>query len=176
MPIDNLEKISLNKFDIKTILPDATILILGKRRTGKSFLARDIFYHHRKIPSGIIFSGTEEASPFFGRFIPDSFIHSEYNSSLVSSILNRQKRKIREGIAQGLSENGKHPSNNIFIVLDDMLAAAKDWKTDKTIKDIFLNGRHFNILFLLSMQYINGIPPDLRGNLDYVFIFNEQNI
>jgi hypothetical protein len=144
--------------------------------THNSFLARDIFSNHRDIPSGIVFSGTEEASPFFGDFVPDCFIHSEYDPELIDSIMNRQKRKIREAKNQGLSETGKHQSNNLFIVLDDMLHDASSWKKDKTIKSIFFNGRHFNFLFILTMQYAQGIPPELRSNIDYVFIFNEPSV
>lgn len=174
--LNEFEKLSLRKFKIKSILPDATILILGRRRSGKSFLVRDIFYHHKDIPSGVVFSGTEEASPFFGDFIPDSFIHSEYDPELIDSIMNRQKRKIREAKSSGLSETGKHHSNNLFIVLDDMLHDAQNWKRDKTIKSIFFNGRHYNFLFILTMQYAQGIPPELRSNIDYVFIFNEASV
>lgn len=144
--------------------------------THNSFLARDIFYNHQDIPSGIIFSGTEEASPFFGDFVPDCFIHAEYDPELVDSIMIKQKKKIREAKAKGLSETGKHASNNLFIVLDDMLHDAQSWKKDKTIKSIFFNGRHYNFLFILTMQYAQGIPPELRTNIDYVFIFNEPSI
>lgn len=172
----DFEKLSLRKFKMKNILPDATILILGRRRSGKSFLTRDIFYHHKNIPSGVVFSGTEEASPFFGNFIPDSFIHSEYDPELMESIMNHQKKKIREAKADGLSESGKHSSNNLFIVLDDMLHDAQNWKKEKTIKSIFFNGRHYNFLFILTMQYPLGITPELRSNIDYVFIFNEPSL
>jgi hypothetical protein len=144
--------------------------------THNSFLVRDIFYHHKYIPSGIVFSGTEEASPFFGDFIPDCFIHPEYDPELINGIMNRQKRKIREAKEQKLSESGKHASNNVFIVLDDMLHDAQSWKKDKTIKSIFFNGRHYNFLFILTMQYPQGIPPELRSNIDYVFIFNEPSV
>lgn len=177
MLVNDIDKISLKRFKIKSILPDATILILGRRRSGKSFLARDIFYHHHQnLQSGVIFSGTEEASPFFSDFIPDSFIHPEYDPELIENILVRQKRKIREAKAKGLSDSGKHKSNNIFIVLDDMLHDAQNWKKEKTIKSIFFNGRHYNIFFILTMQYPLGITPELRSNIDYIFIFNEPSI
>ena len=176
MITNDFEKLALRKFKMKNILPDATILILGRRRSGKSFLTRDIFYHHKNIPSGVVFSGTEEASPFFGNFIPDSFIHSEYDPELMESIMNHQKKKIREAKADGLSETGKHPSNNLFIVLDDMLHDAQNWKKEKTIKSIFFNGRHYNFLFILTMQYPLGITPELRSNIDYIFIFNEPSL
>lgn len=144
--------------------------------THNSFLVRDIFYHHKDIPSGIVFSGTEEASPFFSDFIPDCFIHQEYDPELIDNIMNHQKRKIRSAKEQKISESGKHPSNNVFIVLDDMLHDAQNWKKDKTIKSIFFNGRHYNFLFILTMQYPQGIPPELRSNIDYVFIFNEPSV
>jgi hypothetical protein len=176
MLTNDFDKISLKRFKIKSILPDATILILGRRRSGKSFLVRDIFYHRQEIQSGVIFSGTEEASPFFSDFIPDSFIHSDYDPELIDNILVRQKKKIRENKANGLSETGKDNSNNLFIVLDDMLHDAQSWKREKTIKSIFFNGRHYNIFFILTMQYPLGITPELRSNIDYIFIFNEPSI
>ena len=144
--------------------------------SGKSWLVRDIFYNHRHIPSGVVFSGTEEASPFFSDFIPDSFIHSEYDPELIENIMTRQKRRIREAKMSGKSENGKLSSNNVFIVLDDMLHDAQNWKKEKTIKNIFFNGRHFNFLFILTMQYPLGITPELRSNIDYIFIFNEPSV
>ena len=39
-----------------------------------------------------------------------------------------------------------------------------------------MNGRHFKILFMITMQYALGIPPNLRTNIDYVFIFNEPSV
>jgi len=144
--------------------------------THNSWLVRDIFYHHRHIPSGVVFSGTEEASPFFGDFIPDCFIHSEYDPELIDTIMTKQKKRIREAKMEGKSESGKVPGNNMFIVLDDMLHDAQNWKRDKTIKNIFFNGRHYNFLFILTMQYPLGITPELRSNIDYVFVFNEPSI
>lgn len=174
----DFEKISLKKFKLKNLLPNATILLLGRRRSGKSFLAKDIFYHHRDIPQGIIFSGTETANPFYGDFIPDTFIHSDYIPSVVANILTKQSVKVSEARKKGINvaNNGCSPDNRFFVVLDDMLADATAWKREKTIKEIFLNGRHYNIFFILTMQYPLGIPPELRSNIDYVFIFNEPNI
>jgi hypothetical protein len=175
MPND-FDKVQLKKFKIKDILPDATIMCLGRRRSGKSFLVRDIFYHHQDIPFGVVFSGTEEASPFFGDFVPDTFIHSEYSSDLVKSLLHRQKKKIRDAKNQGKSESGKCKANNMFIVLDDMLHDAQSWRKDESMQNIFFNGRHFNVFFILTMQYAQGIPPALRSNIDYVFIFGETSV
>ena len=39
-----------------------------------------------------------------------------------------------------------------------------------------MNGRHYKILFIITMQYALGVPPSLRTNIDYVFILREPYI
>ena len=173
---EEFPKLNLKKFNLKDIVHNATVLCLGKRRTGKSFLVRDIFYNHKTIPKGLIFSGTESANPFFGDFFPDTFIHSEYKPSLIETAMASNGKKVRAARKIYPDLNGLLPSNRFCIVLDDMLADASAWKREKTIQEIFFNGRHFNFFFILTMQYPLGIPPALRSNIDYVFIFNEPSI
>jgi hypothetical protein len=146
--------------------------------THNSFLIRDIFYHKKEIPYGMVFSGTEKASPFFSKFIPDEFIYDEYKSEKITNLFAIQEKKVKISRDKGLGKDGdgKVKGNNAFIVLDDMLQDASTWNKDNTIKSIFYNGRHYNIFFILAIQYINGITPGLRGNLDYVFIFNEPSV
>lgn len=142
--------------------------------THNSWLVRDIFYHHKEVPWGLIFSGTEEANPFFGDFIPSSFIHEEFDPSLIDTLLLKQSKKVKKAREKGIKD-GLLPQNRAFVVLDDMLADSA-WAKDKTIKTIFFNGRHYNLFFILTMQYPLGIPPALRSNIDYVFVFNEPSI
>jgi hypothetical protein len=39
-----------------------------------------------------------------------------------------------------------------------------------------MNGRHWKIFFMLTMQYVMDLPPALRANVDYVFILRENII
>ena len=39
-----------------------------------------------------------------------------------------------------------------------------------------MNGRHWKIFFMLTMQYCMDLTPDLRANVDYVFILRENII
>ena len=39
-----------------------------------------------------------------------------------------------------------------------------------------MNGRHFGLLCILALQYVMGIPPVLRGQVDYVFILRENQV
>ena len=62
-----------------------------------------------------------------------------------------------------------------FLILDDCLYDKK-WPSDKNIRAIFMNGRHYKIFFLITMQHALGLPPVLRSNIDYVFIFRNNII
>jgi len=62
--------LELRKFDLSTIDDDAVIAAIGRRRTGKSIIVKDILYHKRRIPFGTIISGTEAANEFFADFVP----------------------------------------------------------------------------------------------------------
>ena len=68
----NLE---LRKFDLTEIKDDKVVVLIGKRDTGKSFLCRDILYHHAAIPVGQVISGTEGANQFYSQIVPKLFIH-----------------------------------------------------------------------------------------------------
>ena len=59
-----------------------------------------------------------------------------------------------------------------FLILDDCLYD-NTWSKDKWMRSVFMNGRHYKLLFLLTMQYALGVPPNLRTNIDYVFILRK---
>ena len=84
----NLE---LKKFDMSQITNDKVVVLIGKRDTGKSFLCRDVLYHHKDIPVGQVISGTEGANHFYQRIVPKLFIHNEFTTEIIQNMLKRQK-------------------------------------------------------------------------------------
>uniref|UniRef100_A0A6C0BSZ3 Uncharacterized protein n=1 Tax=viral metagenome TaxID=1070528 RepID=A0A6C0BSZ3_9ZZZZ len=162
-------EIELSKFNINDIKDDKVVVLIGKRETGKSFLCKDILYHHSNIPVGQVISGTEAANEFYSKMVPKLFIHEEYQPAIISNILKRQRMMIEK----------YKESNSIdpraFLVLDDCLYD-NTWTKDKNVRSLFMNGRHFKILFMITMQYALGIPPNLRTNIDYVFILRENYV
>ena len=163
----NLE---LRKFDINEIKDDKVVVLIGKRDTGKSFLCKDILYHHKNIPVGQVISGTEGANRFYSNIIPKLFIHEEYKTEIVQNILKRQKTMIDK-----INKGDKGVDPRAFLILDDCLYD-NTWSKDKWMRSVFMNGRHYKLLFLLTMQYALGVPPNLRTNIDYVFILRENYV
>jgi hypothetical protein len=163
--------LTLKRFNISTITDDSVIVFIGKRRTGKSVLVKDMLYYHRDIPCGTVISGTEEANKFYGHFTPSIFIHGEVSPLLLDTVVKRQKN-LKRIIESG---KGSNVDARSVLILDDCLFD-NAWVKDKNIRCLFMNGRHYNVLFMITMQYPLGIPPNLRTNIDYVFILRENNI
>lgn len=162
--------LQLRKFDMTRIKDDKIVIMIGKRGTGKSWLIRDLMYHHRSIPVGAVISPTESSNGFFKHFIPKIFIHDEYHPSITANFMKRQVKMTK------LIEKGeKNIDPRAYLIFDDCLYD-NSWKNDKYIREVFLNGRHRAIQFLLSLQYAIGINPMLRTNVDFIFILRENII
>lgn len=157
--------LEIKKFDMKRIKQDSVCCFIAPRRQGKSVLIKDLLFHHKNIPAGLVISKTDKLCHFYNQFIPPILIHDKYNPDLLDNLFERQKKAIKE--------NWKNP--NAFLIFDDTLSDAASWKKDERINEIFYNGRHYKILFLLTMQAPLGIPPGLRGNIDYTFILRNTN-
>ena len=161
-------ELQLRKFDMRDIKDDKVVVLIGKRDTGKSFLCKDILFHHKNIPVGQVISGTEGANQFYSKMVPKLFIHGEFNTQIVQNILKRQKMLITK-----INEGNNNIDPRSFLILDDCLYD-NSWSKDKHMRSVFMNGRHFKLLFLLTMQFALGIPPNLRTNIDYVFLLREN--
>ena len=57
--------------------------------------------------------------------------------------------------------------------MDDCLAQKGKWAKDQTIREVLMNGRHYKITYILTMQDPMGIDPNLRFNFDYIFLLKE---
>jgi len=170
--------LELKKFDMKHISfkPDENkgpvIVLIGRRDTGKSFLVRDLLYYHQDIPIGTVISGTEAGNGFYSSHVPKLFIHDEYNTAIIENILKRQKLVLKQIKKEMLAYKKSTIDARAFVILDDCLYD-NTWTKDKMMRLLFMNGRHWKIMLIITMQYPLGIPPNLRTNIDYVFILRE---
>jgi hypothetical protein len=173
--------LNLKKFDMKRITflktenKGPVIVLIGRRDTGKSFLVKDLLYHHVDIPIGTVISGTEAGNGFYSKHVPKLFIHNEYNTGIIENVLKRQKQVIKQVNKQIETFKKSNIDPRTFVILDDCLYDA-GWARDKMMRLLFMNGRHWKVMLIITMQYPLGIPPTLRTNIDYVFILREPYI
>jgi len=156
---------NLRKFDIKKIKKNSIVVMLGKRMSGKSVLIKDVLYHNRDIPLGTIISGTDHVVHYYDKFVPSMLIYKKYEPVIIERVFKRQEK--------ALQDNWSNP--NAFLLMDDCLQDARQFTKDPRIGEIFYNGRHYQILYILAMQSPMGIPPAFRTNIDFTFIFKNGN-
>jgi len=173
--------LELKKFDMKSISfkpnenKGPVVVLIGKRDTGKSFLVRDLLYYQQEIPIGTVISGTEEGNGFYAKMVPRIFVHNEYNTAIIENVLKRQRTVLKQ-IKQEMETYKRSTIDpRAFVILDDCLYDAT-WTRDKMMRLLFMNGRHWKVMLVITMQYPLGIPPTLRTNIDYVFILRENYI
>jgi hypothetical protein len=175
---------TLKKFDINMIKDrcemdsrkSPMMVVIGKKDTGKSFLVRDILFQTQQyFPVGTVISATEIANEFFQNMVPSKLIHDKYKPEIVQNVIRRQA-----GIKQRRNDDkkAKGGSSNIdpraFLILDDCLYDAKSWINEESTRFVFMNGRHIDLMTIITMQYPLGITPNLRTNVDFVFILREN--
>jgi len=173
--------LELRKFDMRQISFKAhenkgpVVVLIGRRDTGKSYLVRDLLYYQQDIPIGTVISGTEAGNGFYAEHVPKLFIHNEYNAGIIENVLKRQKHCMRLMMKEIQTYKRSNIDPRAFCILDDCLYDA-GWTKDKLMRLLFMNGRHWKIMLIITMQYPLGIPPNLRTNIDYVFILREPYI
>ena len=140
-----------------------TIVIIGGRGTGKTYLVEDLMYYFRRIPAGMIITGSEASSEAFSKFFPKSFIFDEIDTERIEKIVKNQR----------LLRKKKTDGDYSSLLLFDDCGFDKSMVKKKIIKGVFMNGRNWKILLIMTLQYAKDIPPDLRSNVDYVFILRE---
>ena len=173
----------LRKFDINMIKErceidsrkSPMIVIIGKKDTGKSFLVRDILFNAQNcFPVGTVISGTEVANEFFQHMIPSKFIHDKYRPEIVMNVIKRQMAIKQKRNADKTARGGSSSIDpRAFLILDDCLYDAT-WIKEESTRYVFMNGRHVDLATMITMQYPLGITPNLRTNVDFVFILREN--
>ena len=167
-------KFEVQKFKMDSISSDKVVVAIGKRGTGKTYVIKDLLYYHRGIPVGTLISGTEYANKTFSEHIPSIFIHKDCTPEILEKVMKRQEL-IMKRYNKEIKNFGKTSLDpRSFLLLDDCLHDSS-WSKNKNIKYVFMNGRHLKFFAVISMQYPLGIPPNLRTNIDFVFIMRENN-
>jgi hypothetical protein len=160
-------------FRIKTFVPkrmlgdDATCLLIGKRKCGKTTALLDLLYSKRRTPDGVVFCGTAESNAAYDDIIPDSYVYGRWDPVDVQRFMDRQKA------VNGKRKRNRQPKKYSFMVIDD-LAWDKKFTKDPMYKEILMNGRWDGIApMFVTAQYCLAMEPAFRNQFDYIFLFRD---
>jgi hypothetical protein len=161
--------IQLKRFDPMTALAKPfTMICLGKRNSGKTSLVRDFLFRLNNIgyPRVVVFSGTEEATSFYYSIIPKAYIHNGLDLSVLKTVVDAQ-RKIMASVCEAKQQIPVALDTRLIIIFDDV-SYSKQACRNELMNMLFLNGRHYNISIIMTLQYLISLSPEGRSNCDYI--------
>lgn len=176
-------------FDPRSVLDggdvpiDFTMLVTGKRRTGKSFFIRWFAWHLKERYGMVkVFTKTNFTFNWSDITSPDH-IHSEYSEDLMWRLLDHQAAvRIRyEADARENAEGGVFKDfcdrtgfHRILLLFDDCIAGKEGQKIKygPAMEEIYANGRHYNVGIIFASQDVKGAyTPLMRVNTDLAVMF-----
>lgn len=185
---------NIRRFDINTMDKTRSCVFIGGSGTGKSHLVTSVLHANRDIPAGIVMSGTEEGDPYWRQFVPDLFIYNDWKPEKLEELIEIQKRAKRaieslDAEIEYCRRNGRSEDvarlrrtkafklNKMrkFIIIDDLMFKGGISRAE-SIRKLFMNGRHWQIMTMLTVQYCMSLDIALRGNAGYIFVCREPII
>ena len=83
---------------------------------------------------------------------------------------------MNEDNVKRIKESKKLNDDRLMLIMDDCMSNKGEWLKDPQMLELFFNGTHHHVSFILTTQFSLGIPPELRSNFDYIFLLAEDII
>lgn len=149
---------------------NSTIVLCGRRKSGKSRLLRYILAKNKHLFKGIFcICPTEALNSFYKEFIKRENIFESYSEKWTDKLIERMT-KIN-------AEKSDKEASHVLLILDDV-AADHNFHASKSFRKLFVRGRHLKITIIITAQYPYMIPPVARVNADYMIVgqMNQQSL
>lgn len=154
--------IDIKQFEWNKLGLDFTVVLYGKRRTGKTHFIKALSYQFRRyFPTVIVFTKTKFNGDLL-KIFPDAYIYNDMDEATLERILDAQKAFV------GNVKSGPQPWVNarMLLVFDDVLSDKKNPRYNEMLRKMFFEGRHFWISMVITSQDSKGLPPGLKQNTD----------
>lgn len=138
----------VKRFDIKKVKLGSSVVSIGKRATGKSFLDRDILYHNRDLPTGAVVSVVDKCCHFYDKFISNELIYAEWNTDIM--------RRLRR--------------TSSFLIVDNSYIITKE-----QAKEVLDCIKRSDVLCIMHTPTYEFISLAKNVNIDFTFIFKDSN-
>ena len=161
------DSLKIRKISINDIKPRKNILIIGKQGSGKTTLINDILYHIRKkVNTAFAISPASDSQQMFRSCLPESHVYSDYSPEIIQNLISTMTN---------LKNHSETKNIDVGLIADNSMHQKEIWNS-KEMREICMNGRHYNLWFITSVQNLVDIGPDVQSQIDYVFVFKNNTI
>ena len=152
----------MNKTGLNFELPNV-FLLNGRARSGKTYLLKFLVHYLKDRFNRIILF-----SPSAGRNQAYNWLSKKYQYQATHE-LDKQIANIKKNKKEILKTNKNH---QLLIILDDCLGLSTFSKG--SLVNLFTTFRHDQISIILTSQFLNKVPPVIRANSAYIFLFKTR--
>lgn len=154
---------NLKQFDISKISDNAFCLCIGRRNTGKSTLLSRLVEEKQttSVKDTLVMCGTQEEHDMYSK-LDHAVINNGYRQDILHTYMTKQNTALRT-----------EEKETVCVVLDN-LEYEDIWK-DVCVRQLVMNGRCMRMFLCCSSSSIFFVPPSVRYNIDYVFLFKETD-
>lgn len=143
-------QITVDDFYLNEMRSNPSIMIIGKRGTGKTYIISNILDAKTDdFISDTLIISQKDANFYMNRY-PNALVVQDYDSNFVKAHIQ--------------NEGGA-------IVFDDCLY---DYVKNTELIELMRNNHHYNKTVISSVQFPLSIKPELRSSFDYVFLLNDD--
>jgi len=158
-------------------LDSACICISAKRRSGKTYLLREMLYHmcqKLKPDLVILFSETADFNDDFD-YVSEYFKYNKYNEETLMRYIHQQEEnmKLYKQKKKKNKNYNKEPPH-ILVIMDDV-AHDKRVFYSHAIGQLAILGRHIRMSAAVLTQHLTAFSPKFRQNCDIVITFRDPD-
>lgn len=136
----------------------ATVLVIGRRGSGKTTFMLDIAKHF-KAPKAVVFSATDHLQHAYDKHFNPKFIFKTPDDATLQKVVDAQKELTQKDPA--FSKSG------LLILVDDA-GYAKNFFKSKIMNELLMNGRWYGCAVIVGVQDAGSIPLSLRTQFDLI--------
>lgn len=172
-------------FDPSAMRACANVVIVGKRSTGKTTLCKDLLARARARMGvwgaaggfgdpknrGLAINATDGYKPEYGRLFEPKRVLANFSDAeaMLAQVVLEQKAA---SATLANMPQGRDPDIECCVVFDNCIYEAVH-AVAGPVREMFAIGHHIGIGVTLALSYPLGIPPTMRSEIDYVFVFRE---
>ena len=156
---------NFKEFNLDQMVDYPHILVVGKADNGKDLVVDNIMkYYAEKYDSVLsIVCPPDRMQSFYDSDYPNTEIRCGFQEEYLKKLLHEAM------IAMSIGSE-----KNCMLVIDDCIDTTEFWD-NKTVEEILMNGRHYKIPYILTMQNPARIPLEFVSTFDYIFVMNEES-
>ncbi len=166
------ETIWLQDFKFDTVnVPCPTILLVGKRFSGKSYTSVSIADKF-PVDRWCAWCGTKDTRDFWAdKFGSSATVRGPDEAGLkyLIDVKRDQERRVSE--YKNIRREPFPANLRVGMIFDDC-TAERVFRKGQELEDLFANGRHYETVIIISCQYLKQLPPPVRSNADYIFMMH----